>query len=442
MRSGLEGVVSTVPLSTGEPGAAGETRDARGRLWHWRFHASQPLHRFQGAWMRETPHGVMGVHGTWLNAPTAMWWDCSDAAHALEKALSPGARFDGLHGPLQGVRFEKRSIQLELHVDFARQHPLFVCEHECGLAFAHSIWRLVELMRTLGWPVEPDVKASALLVAHGAIVGARTLVQGVSKLLPGHTLRWSPQGSSVRSRVDLVSERHVLRDMTEAIELVDNAFMTSVESMVTTNQVHGCSQVNLLSGGLDSRLVLLASRKHAPDVRSLCFARTGSMDQTIAAEVASSQGTRHRFHSLGQGLHDVAGHGGRLRRHGEPFGFGPPQVRFGGLVLDGTWGAGVLAKPPTCLFTESAPRHLSEAFPLGPVPRALRSLALEATQEALASSPDAHVAMIWNRSFLLTNSVRTARGRGVCFGRRLPRSMWCGRHWPFIRRCWRIIGFI
>ena len=357
MRSGLEGVVSTVPLSTGEPGAAGETHDAQGRLWHWRFRASEPFHRVQGAWMRETPQGVMGVRGTWLNAPTAMWWDCPDAARALEKALSPGDRFDGLHGPLQGVRFEKRSIQLELHVDFARQHPLFVCEHECGLAFAHSLWRLVELMRTVGWPVEPDVKASALLVAHGAIVGTRTLVQGVSKLLPGHTLRWSPQGSSVQSRVDLVSERHVLRGMTEAIELVDNAFMTSVESMVTTNQFHGCSQVNLLSGGLDSRLVLLATRKHAPDVRSLCFARTGSMDQTIAAEVASSQGTRHRFHSLGQGAYMTS-----LATVGD---------------YDGTV------------------NHLASAH---------HRSALEATQEALASSPDAHVAKIWNRSFLSTNS--------------------------------------
>jgi hypothetical protein len=47
---------------------------------------------------------------------------------------------------------------------------------------------------------------------------------------------------------------------------------------------------------------------------------------------------------------------------------------------------------------------MSEAFPLGPVPQALKPLALEATQEALASSPDAHVAKIWNRSFLSTNS--------------------------------------
>ena len=94
----------------------------------------------------------------------------SNASQALD-------RFDEMQGPLQGLRFVKQSLKLELHVDFARQHPLFVCEHDLGVAFAHSLWRVVELMRTMGWPVEPDAKASTLLVAHGAILGTRTLVR-------------------------------------------------------------------------------------------------------------------------------------------------------------------------------------------------------------------------------------------------------------------------
>ena len=83
MRSGLEGVVSTVPLPVGEPGVTGETTDAQGRLWHWRFHASKPLHRVQGAWMRENPSEVMGVHGTWLNATTAFNWYTYNSANSI-----------------------------------------------------------------------------------------------------------------------------------------------------------------------------------------------------------------------------------------------------------------------------------------------------------------------------------------------------------------------
>lgn len=397
MRSGLEGVVSTVPFPAQEPGVTGKSTDAQGRTWHWRFHASMPVHRVQGAWMQDTPDDVLGIHGTWLNAPTPSWWDVPHVPQGLD-------RFDEMHGPLQALRFEKKPLKLELHVDFARQHPLYVCEHEQGLAFAHSLWRLVALMRTMGWSVDPDAKASTLLVAHGAILGTRTLVLGVSKIMPGHTFRWTPKGASQRPRLDLTANRQVVQDMSEAIELVDRAFMASVESMVATNQAHGCAQVNLLSGGLDSRLVLLATQQHAREVQSLCFARTGSLDHTIAAEVAHAQGTRHHFHSLGSGLYmtslaTVEDYDGVVNH------LASAHHRSALVAVDGL-DLGVLASGQTAnvLFTEKAPQRMLDAFPLGRVPRALQSLAREATEEALDSSPDAHVAKLWNRSFLSTNS--------------------------------------
>ena len=415
----------------------GESTDAQGRVWHWRFHASKPVHRVQGAWMQDTPDDVMGIHGTWLNAPQP----CGGTIAPTQRARSIGL-IDSMHGPLQGLRFVKRSLKLELHVDFARQHPLFVCEHELGVAFAHSLWRVVELMRTMGWPVEPDAKASTLLVAHGAILGTRTLVLGVSKLMPGHTFQWTPQGASQQPRVDLTSNRHVVQDMSEAIELVDRAFMASVQSMVATNEAHGCAQVNLLSGGLDSRLVLLATQQHARDVQSLCFARPGSLDQTLAAEVARAQGTRHHFHSLGSGaymtsLGTVEDYDGAVNHLASAHHRSALEAAHG---LD----MGVLASGQTAnvLFTEKAPQRMQDAFPLGRVPRALQPLALRRRKRP---SPQARTPM-WPSCgtgvFFRPIQVRTARGRGVCFGRRLPRSMWFGRRWRFIRRCWRIIGFI
>lgn len=404
MRSGLEGVVSIDPVPVGERGATGTSRDAQGRSWHWRLHASAPGHRVQGALLHEKQFEVLGLHGTWMNAPKPEWWTCRDVKILLEKTLSNWTQFDRLQGPLQGMRFNKRSAAMELHVDFARQHPLFFYECGSGMAFAHSLWRLVEIVRSMGWIVKPDDKASALLVAHGAILGSRTLVQGMSKLMPGHTWHWSPQGASIRPRVDLTANRHTVTDMSDAIEAVDSAFMSSVEAMVAINRAHGCAQVNLLSGGLDSRLVLLATKKYTPEVQSLCFARTGSLDQTIAAEVARAQGTRHHFHSLGNGeymtlLASVEDYDGTVNH------LASAHHRSALMAIPGL-DMGVLASGQTAnvLFTDAAPQHKAEVFPLHGVPPELRRLASVATQEALASSPDAHVAKLWNRSFLSTNS--------------------------------------
>ena len=112
MRSGLEGVVSTIPLPEGEPGVTGRSIDPRGRVWHWRFHASKPVHRVQGAWMKETPDEVLGAHGMWLNAPTLTWWDDATTSQVLERTLSTSDRFEEMQGSLQGLRFEKRPIRM------------------------------------------------------------------------------------------------------------------------------------------------------------------------------------------------------------------------------------------------------------------------------------------------------------------------------------------
>ena len=135
--------------------------------------------------------------------PPHPWeWDDSNASQALD-------RFDEMQGPLARRAFRQRSPKLQLHVDFARQHPLFVCEHEQGVAFAHSLWRVVELMRTMGWPVEPDPKASALLVAM-----ARFWEREPWSWACPSSCRATPSNGRPRvlpsARVDLTSNRHVL----------------------------------------------------------------------------------------------------------------------------------------------------------------------------------------------------------------------------------------
>ena len=128
------------------------------------------------------------------------------------------------------------------------------------------------------------------------------------------------------------------------------------------------------------------------------------MDQIIAAEVAQAQGTRHHFHSLGSGaymtsLSTVEDYDGAVNHLASAHHRSALEAAH---ALD----MGVLASGQTAnvLFTEKAPQRMQDAFPLGRVPRALQPLAYGATEEALASSPDAHVAKLWNRSFLSTNS--------------------------------------
>ena len=193
--------------------------------------------------------------------------------------------------------------------------------------------------------------------------GNENLGPGRVQAHAGHTFEWTPQGASQQPRVDLTANRHVVQDMSEAIELVDRAFMASVQSMVATNEAHGCAQVNLLSGGLDSRLVLLATQQHAERCKASALPERGVWTKP-SPHKSPAQGTRHRFHSLGQGVHDVAGHGGDYDGTVNHLASAHHRSALEA-TLDGHGGAGLGQTANVCSLKgpEHMPRHFRWARP-------------------------------------------------------------------------------
>lgn len=140
-----------------------------------------------------------------------------------------------------------------------------------------------------------------MLLTYGSILGDQTLVRGVHKLMPGCTLTWTPDGCSVEERVPLDQGARDLRNEQEAIDALDEAFEASVQAMVNANREAGCAQHNLLSGGLDSRLVTLATARLHSEVECLCFSAKGYRDHTLSQRIAAEGGMGYRFFDLSQG---------------------------------------------------------------------------------------------------------------------------------------------
>lgn len=297
MRTGLFGVVSTRPVTL--HGRAGQL-DTPG--FHVALDMHEPKHAVQQAALHVEGSKVFGAHGVWLNADHANW-DAPDRREGLGRRVSSGRAFAEVEGPLQGVHADADTQTVQLHVDFARQHPLFWVDTEWGFLFAYSLAELVGLMRGQNVPVLPDQEAASLLLTYGSILGDRTLVRGAKKLMPGHTLTWTPKGIQNQERVVCAEIERDVTDLSKATSLLDEAFQESVAHMVAVNRRAGCLQHNLLSGGLDSRLVALASARHLmpSDMSTLCFSARGSKDESISAAVARAHGWTHRAHDLGKG---------------------------------------------------------------------------------------------------------------------------------------------
>jgi len=294
MRSGLFGAVGAGAQQLTESSVflTGSTPAAFGQVC--------PAHGVQRSVLTAENDEVFGIHGAWLNAADPEW-DHPRYYDHVRWVLSSSESFDEAEGPLHGMTWSSSEERLCLHADFARQHPLFYFVHEGGLVFSFSVDSLVGHLRALGLPVEPDEEGGALLLTYGCILGDQTLVQGIRKLMPGHSLEWTPTAWKVESRTDLLGVARDLNSEHDAIEALHSAFVASVAEVQRVNEAAGCASHALLSGGLDSRMVALALGRSVRDLSCLCFSVRNYADHQISQELASDQGWGYAFHDLGQG---------------------------------------------------------------------------------------------------------------------------------------------
>ena len=297
MRTGIYGIAATRPVTL-----PGDALHLGVDGFHLALAFRKPLHAVQKAVLHADADGIFGAHGVWMNAPERDWHDPQSKSH-LRSAVASAAGFAETEGPLQGVHGDGIEKTLQLHVDVARQHPLYWTTCSWGILFAYSVEELLALMRAHAVPVTPDEEGAGLLLTYGSILGTRTLVRGVHKLMPGQTLTWTPDAVTTKERMPLEEIERDIDGFKEATSLLDDVFHDSVSQMVAVNRDAGCAQHNLLSGGLDSRLVALATARHldgAP-MATLCFAAKDSLDASISASLAQEHSWQHRTHDLGHG---------------------------------------------------------------------------------------------------------------------------------------------
>ena len=301
MRTGIYGIASTREVQFPDAHWVSEQNGCQIHVG-----LELPHHKIQQACLWADEDGISAAHGVWLNAPSRSW---SHKRHSskVKKATSSPEEFAAVEGPLQGLNWNAKSKSLLLHVDFARQHPLFWSSFDSGIVFAHRLDLLISLMRLNGQDIVCDPEGGAMLLTYGSILGDQTLIKGVQKLMPGHSLVWTPAGVVAQEREPLGSLKRDVDNVEDAAELLDSAFNDSVEQMCIANEHANCEQHNLLSGGLDSRLVALATSKHAHGgtLSALCFSAADSLDASISKSVAQDHSWGYRHHDLANGAYMV-----------------------------------------------------------------------------------------------------------------------------------------
>jgi asparagine synthase (glutamine-hydrolysing) len=198
--------------------------------------------------------------------------------------------------------WDQRSGQLFLARDRFGIKPLYLNQDSQRLRFASSLPALLA-----GGGVDTTLDAVALhhhFTLHTVVPAPRTLLQGVRKLPPATTLLVNADGSQVQQVYWTLDATRPAQELSEAqwLAATREALAHSVDRRLLAADV---PVGVLLSGGLDSSLLVGLLADHVPDLRtfSIGFEDMGSGTEKadefeFSDQVAAHFNTRHKQYSI------------------------------------------------------------------------------------------------------------------------------------------------
>ncbi len=140
---------------------------------------------------------------------------------------------------------------------------------------------------------EVDEQAVSSYLAHGYVPAPKTLFKGINKLPPGHMLEASGDGSL---KIERYWRAHMAADLPEGRDAIENHLVDLLRDSVRLQLRSDVPIGVLLSGGLDSGLVVaLAAEQSDQALNTFTVRFEGApVDESpLAASVAKRYGTRH-----------------------------------------------------------------------------------------------------------------------------------------------------
>ncbi|HEX5194065.1 MAG TPA: asparagine synthase (glutamine-hydrolyzing) [Solirubrobacteraceae bacterium] len=219
-----------------------------------------------------------------------------------------------LHGMFAFALWDRRRRRLLLARDRVGKKPLYYAERDGGLAFASELRALLEDPTI---PREVDPVALDGFLAYGYVPAPDSILTGVKKLEPAHTLVWQDGESTISRYWSLdFSNKLTVADPRELHEPIRDAIRTATRRRMIADVEIGA----FLSGGIDSSAVVAAmSEASSEPVRtfSIGFEHEDFDELPHARRIAQLFGTEHEEFVVRS---DAIGTVPRIvRQFGEPF---------------------------------------------------------------------------------------------------------------------------
>ncbi len=204
------------------------------------------------------------------------------------------ACFSRMRGMFAAALWSESRNRLVLARDRMGIKPLYYCLRGEDVLFGSELKAILEHEDV---PRRLDTQALDTYLSVNYVPGARTLIEGIRKVPPGHLLEWRNGKTHMESWWRFPSAPPRRRTLADATEELDGLLESAIRE-------HLISDVPLgvwASGGLDSSTILHYAAKHTPGklkTFSVSFAGRSFDESPYFREVARAYGTDHHEFDL------------------------------------------------------------------------------------------------------------------------------------------------
>ncbi len=226
------------------------------------------------------------------------------AASLLELVRSYGTYMPRyIRGVFLGLMLERGTGQLLAYADPCGSLPCFYSSWSGGFVLSTDISKILDWRREHGLSNQLHETMGYYMLTMGCVIEDETLIRDVFRLHGGDSISYSPEVGVKRNhyaRYRDVSYEPV-RDYSAMIAEMDYYLCRAVDEATAVDERYGLPSLTTISGGIDSRFVLMRQVDQGANVRALCFSHPGYEDEYIAREICQDLDVPLDFVSLDMG---------------------------------------------------------------------------------------------------------------------------------------------
>lgn len=210
-----------------------------------------------------------------------------------------------IRGQFSGIVIDKKKNNIKLFVDHLGLKRLFYYyESKKGLLiFGNKFDLIVKLMQYNSITPLLDENAAYTLISFGMTFDKDTLIKNLYRLRGGEIINFNQNVFELKKYYNFDNKTQLNIDENDAIEKMDDLFKKAIELEYEKDKEYGYKHIATLSGGLDSRLNILAAHQLGyKNILTVCYSDNNYLDELIAKQIALFLEDEFIFYSLNKGL--------------------------------------------------------------------------------------------------------------------------------------------